>query len=141
MAGYNYSPQRYVSDHKRVPSRVMVGTESFPKDSFQMFDLVWSNPWVIGGENIRDCGPSLFISVVQISFGHLTITSVSLISGSRASRAMWTNAHRCFLSSLLCFASPDDCVRCSRSHSLGISASVEILIMLATRNPKPTTGE
>ena len=60
MAGYNYSPQRYVSDHKRVPSRVMVGTESFPKDSFQMFDLVWSNPWVIGGENIRGCGPSFF---------------------------------------------------------------------------------
>ena len=48
VAGYNYSPERYVSDHQRIPSRVMVGTESYPKDSFQMFDQVWKNSWVIG---------------------------------------------------------------------------------------------
>ena len=48
VAGYNYSPNRYVLDHQRDPSRVIVGTESFPKDSFQMWDLVWNHSHVIG---------------------------------------------------------------------------------------------
>jgi beta-galactosidase len=48
VAGYNYSPQRYESDHVRVPSRIIVGTESFPKDSFQMWDLAWQHDWVMG---------------------------------------------------------------------------------------------
>jgi beta-galactosidase len=48
VAGYNYSPNEYVSDHTRVPSRIMVGTESFPNDSFKMWDLAWSNEWVLG---------------------------------------------------------------------------------------------
>jgi len=48
VAGYNYSPNRYMSDHKRSPTRVIVGTESFPKDSFQMWDLIWKHSHVIG---------------------------------------------------------------------------------------------
>ena len=31
-----------------MPSRVMAGTESFPMQSFQTWDAVVSNPWVIG---------------------------------------------------------------------------------------------
>merc|ERR1712185_419799 len=34
IAGYNYSPQRYESDHARHPDRVMVATESFPDESY-----------------------------------------------------------------------------------------------------------
>jgi len=48
VAGYNYSPDRYVSDHTRIPSRMIVGTESFPVDSFKMWDLAWQHPHVIG---------------------------------------------------------------------------------------------
>lgn len=48
VAGYNYEPDGYVPDHARVPSRVMVGTESFPMASFNMWDLVWNNSWVLG---------------------------------------------------------------------------------------------
>jgi len=48
VAGYNYSPERYLSDHKRFPERVIVGTESFPKASFQMWDLIWNHKHVIG---------------------------------------------------------------------------------------------
>jgi len=48
VAGYNYGYSKYVSDHKRVPSRVMAGTESFPLSSFQNWDAIWDNPWVIG---------------------------------------------------------------------------------------------
>ena len=45
---YNYSPQKFVGDHARVPSRVMVTTESFPHDSFTYWDAVWKNEFVIG---------------------------------------------------------------------------------------------
>lgn len=48
VAGYNYSPNRYESDHTRFPDRVMVGTESFPKNSFQMWDQYTSHSWVLG---------------------------------------------------------------------------------------------
>lgn len=48
VAGYNYSPQRYQQDHDRVPSRVMVATESFPIQSFDYWAGVWNNSWVIG---------------------------------------------------------------------------------------------
>jgi len=48
VAGYNYSPNRYVSDHDRISDRIMVGTESFPTQSFNMWDSVWNHSWVIG---------------------------------------------------------------------------------------------
>ena len=48
VSGYNYSPDRYVSDHNRMPERIIVGTESFPTASFQVWDLVWTSDWVIG---------------------------------------------------------------------------------------------
>ena len=49
LAGYNYSPQNYVSDHARKPARIMVGTESFPDQSFAMWrNGVDPHPWVIG---------------------------------------------------------------------------------------------
>jgi len=48
VAGYNYSPQRFQGDHARIPSRVMVTTESFPWQSFKYWDAVWTNSYVIG---------------------------------------------------------------------------------------------
>jgi beta-galactosidase len=48
VTGYNYERVRYVEDHDRLPSRVMVGTESFPADAFASWAAVHSHPWVIG---------------------------------------------------------------------------------------------
>ena len=48
IAGYNYKPQFYTSDHRRDPARVMVATESYPQQSFESWQAVWENEWLIG---------------------------------------------------------------------------------------------
>jgi beta-galactosidase len=48
VAGYNYLPQKYAPDHRRVPSRVIVATESFPLQAFEAWTAVEDNPHVIG---------------------------------------------------------------------------------------------
>jgi beta-galactosidase len=48
IAGYNYAPDKYVTDHQRVPARVMMGTESFPLDAGKYWKAVEDNSWVIG---------------------------------------------------------------------------------------------
>jgi beta-galactosidase len=48
VGGYNYARDRYVSDHKRFPGRIMVATESFPLEAFEYWMAVLDNPWVIG---------------------------------------------------------------------------------------------
>jgi beta-galactosidase len=48
VGGYNYQWQEYEKDHDRVPTRVMMGTESFPLHAFENWQLVEKNPYVIG---------------------------------------------------------------------------------------------
>jgi len=48
IAGYNYAPEKYVTDHQRKPDRVMVATESSPLLAFNYWMGVVDNPWVIG---------------------------------------------------------------------------------------------
>ena len=48
IGGYNYHPEKYESDHARNPQRVMMATESFPKDIFDYWTLVEKHPYVIG---------------------------------------------------------------------------------------------
>jgi beta-galactosidase len=48
VAGYNYLPDKYESDHARHPQRVMYGSESYPKDFFDYWSLVEKHPYVIG---------------------------------------------------------------------------------------------
>jgi beta-galactosidase len=48
LAGYNYLPKFYGPDHERVPSRVIVATESFPSDAFTAWMGVVDSPHVIG---------------------------------------------------------------------------------------------
>jgi beta-galactosidase len=48
VAGYNYLPNHYESDHARHPERVIMGTESYPKDFFDYWALVEKHPYVIG---------------------------------------------------------------------------------------------
>jgi len=48
VAGYNYHLNSAPDDHKRVPSRVIVHTESYPRDAFINWKLVQENNCVIG---------------------------------------------------------------------------------------------
>jgi len=48
LAGYNYQLFRAPSDHQRVPSRVVVQTESYPRDVFDNWKLIRQNGYLIG---------------------------------------------------------------------------------------------
>ena len=48
IGGYNYMWKMYDPDHTLFPERIMVGTESFPKEAFENWQLVKEKPYVIG---------------------------------------------------------------------------------------------
>jgi beta-galactosidase len=49
IAGYNYSLQNsYADDHKKIPSRLMLTTESFPSNAFRLWQISHDNPYVLG---------------------------------------------------------------------------------------------
>lgn len=48
ISGYNYQLHRAISDHERVPSRVIVQTESYPRDAFTNWKLVQNNSYIVG---------------------------------------------------------------------------------------------
>ena len=48
MAGYNYNYRRFADDHKRVPARVFVATETFPAKSFDNWVAVTDHAAVTG---------------------------------------------------------------------------------------------
>ena len=49
IGGYNYNlAANEAKDHARVPSRIMMTTESFPSDAFEQWRLVHDNPYIIG---------------------------------------------------------------------------------------------
>lgn len=48
VCGYNYQLFRAPEDHKRVPSRIILQTESYPKEAFENWDAVQKQDYVIG---------------------------------------------------------------------------------------------
>jgi beta-galactosidase len=48
IAGYNYGSGQYALHAKRYPDRVMVGTETNPKDIVRNWELVKAHPYLIG---------------------------------------------------------------------------------------------
>lgn len=48
IVGYNYLLHKAPADHRRVPSRVILQTESYPRDAFANWELVNDNDYVIG---------------------------------------------------------------------------------------------
>lgn len=48
VGGYNYQLHRAAEDHQRVPSRIIVQTESYPRDAFSNWKLVQNNNYIIG---------------------------------------------------------------------------------------------
>ncbi len=48
IAGYNYQLHRAPGDHERVPGRIIVQTESFPRDAYANWRMVQDHPYIIG---------------------------------------------------------------------------------------------
>jgi beta-galactosidase len=48
VGGYNYEWKNYEPDHKRVPERVMLGTETFAKEALENWNMVEKHPYIIG---------------------------------------------------------------------------------------------
>ena len=48
IGGYNYEWKHYESDHDSFPDRIMYGSESFPKEMAQNWNLVEKHPYLIG---------------------------------------------------------------------------------------------
>ena len=48
IVGYNYMMHKAESDHERVPQRVMMQTESYPRDAYKNYRMVMDHPYVIG---------------------------------------------------------------------------------------------
>ncbi|TDO99104.1 sugar-binding domain-containing protein [Flavobacterium sp. 245] len=48
VAGYNYQLHHAESDHERVPSRIIIQTESYPKDAFANWNLVQKHNYILG---------------------------------------------------------------------------------------------
>jgi beta-galactosidase len=48
IGGYNYQLMNYESDHVKYPDRIMVGTESFPQQAWENWEMVKRHPYVIG---------------------------------------------------------------------------------------------
>ncbi len=48
IVGYNYMIHMAESDHQRVPSRVMMQTESFPRDAWRNYQQVKNHSYILG---------------------------------------------------------------------------------------------
>lgn len=48
VGAYNYKWQEYESDHTKFPDRIILGTESVPKEAYENWTLVEKYPWVLG---------------------------------------------------------------------------------------------
>lgn len=48
VGGYNYQVNQYESDHAKFPDRIIIGTESYPRDIANIWRVVQKNPYVIG---------------------------------------------------------------------------------------------
>ena len=48
VGGYNYEWNEYQPDHATYPDRIMVGTESLPKEAYENWKAVDNSPWVLG---------------------------------------------------------------------------------------------
>lgn len=48
VGGYNYQWWEYENDHRKHPERIMMGTESVPKEAAQNWNLIEKHPYIIG---------------------------------------------------------------------------------------------
>ncbi len=67
IGGYNYQMSLYESDHEQYPGRIMAGTESFPLEALENWNLVEKHPYIIG-----DFVWTAFDYLGEASIGHST---------------------------------------------------------------------
>lgn len=48
VSGYNYLWNLYESDHEQFPERIILGSESHPKDALENWNLVEKHPYILG---------------------------------------------------------------------------------------------
>ena len=48
LAGYNYVWKQYEKDHAAYPDRIIYGSESYPKEAAENWNLVEKHPYIIG---------------------------------------------------------------------------------------------
>jgi len=76
VSGYNYLRTQYEPDHELFPERIMMGTESFPKEAYDYWQQVEKNPWVIGD----------FVWTAMDYLGEAGIGSSRLVDTARTNR-------------------------------------------------------
>ena len=86
VPGYNYSPNRYDQDHKTYPERVMVGTESFPRSSFEMWGA-W-NAFPSAARNANEGSVSALSCVLPSHF----VPHISLCAKNDAADHIWNSS-------------------------------------------------
>ena len=79
VGGYNYQWRQYVPDHNKFPARIMVGTESYPRDAFDNWQAVLADSWVLG-------------DFVWTAWDYLGETGIGNAVGNSANRYPWFNA-------------------------------------------------
>jgi beta-galactosidase len=67
IGGYNYQMSLYESDHEQYPGRIIAGTESFPVEALENWNLVEEHPYIIG-----DFVWTAFDYLGEASIGHST---------------------------------------------------------------------
>jgi beta-galactosidase len=72
VGGYNYMMSEYESDHSQYPGRIMAGTESFPLEALENWNMVGKHPYIIG-----DFVWTAIDYLGEASIGHSTYDSVS----------------------------------------------------------------
>jgi beta-galactosidase len=82
VGGYNYQWGQYVPDHEKFPERIMMGTESYPRDAFDNWQAVLSHSWVIGD----------FVWTAWDYLGETGIGNAVLNGDPSAERFPWFNA-------------------------------------------------
>ena len=79
VVGYNYKLRKYEADHQRFPDKVFVGTESFPKDVFAIWELTDRSPYLIGD----------FVWTAMDYLGEAGIGGVAYGTGGMGSLGAW----------------------------------------------------
>ncbi len=48
IVGYNYMIHKHATDHQRDPERIIIQTESYPRDAFRNWDLLTHHNYIVG---------------------------------------------------------------------------------------------
>jgi beta-galactosidase len=73
VGGYNYTWNKYESDHLQFPERIIVGTESFPLDAWDTWKPVEQSSYVIGD----------FVWTAMDYIGEVSLGSSTIVRGTQ----------------------------------------------------------